>query len=106
MTGRLFEKVNILDVWIDNITRQEALEKVKEIIKKRKPVYSIWININQIVLYHEDRRFKNIVDRAELVLTDGKPIIWLSKLLHTPIKEKLGGSDFSIDMPNGCQRRV
>ena len=34
-----------------------------------------------------------IYRNANLVLTDGKPLLWIAKLYKTPIKEKVSGSD-------------
>ena len=92
------EKVNMLGMRVDNITRTEALARVEEHIQKREPAYVIWVNLNQIILYNENARFKGIVDRASMVLTDGQIVKWLANLLHTPIKEKIGGTDFMFDV--------
>ena len=45
--------------------------------------------IQLVILYPFQAVYKN----ASLVLTDGKPLIWISKLYKTPIKEKISGSD-------------
>ena len=42
------------------------------------------------------RRFAEIYENANLIVADGKPLIWISKILKTPIKEKISGSDFQL----------
>lgn len=88
------EKVNVLGIHIDNYTLQEALDRAEEIIRIGKPEYYACINLNQIVLYKENDRFRNITDHAGLLTVDGQPVMWIAKLLHTPIKQKLPGADF------------
>lgn len=88
------EKINILGIKIDNYTLSEALNRVEEIIKNGKPEYYCGINLNQIVLYHENEQYKKITDQAGLITVDGQPVMWLAKLLRTPFKQKLPGADF------------
>ena len=41
----------------------------------------------------EDPYLKKIVDTADMVLVDGKPLIWISKLHKREVKAKISGSD-------------
>jgi exopolysaccharide biosynthesis WecB/TagA/CpsF family protein len=77
---------------IDNLSFEEALSEIKNIIEKKKG-YIVTPNAAHIVLIEKDREFKEIYDNASLVLADGVPIIWCSKLLGQPLKEKCSGSD-------------
>lgn len=88
------QKIDILGISIDDMTLQEALDRVEEIVAARKPEYFSAINLHQIVVYKENERFKNITDRAGLLTVDGQPVMWLAKLLKTPFKEKITGEDF------------
>ena len=41
----------------------------------------------------EDLLLREISDKANLTVVDGKPLIWISKWYGVPIKEKISGSD-------------
>lgn len=41
----------------------------------------------------KDEELKRVYENASLILTDGKPLIWISNWYKTPIKEKISGSD-------------
>lgn len=88
------EKVNVLGVGIDNYDLAGALARVEQIIADKKPEYFGAINMNQLVLYHENETFRRITDSAGLLTVDGQPIMWIAKLLGTPIKQKLTGPYF------------
>lgn len=90
-------KIDFLGIKIDNLSLDEALSKADEIVEKRMPSYYCGVNLNQVVLYKENSRMKNIFDKAELLTIDGKPIIWISRLLGTPFKEKISGPDFMYE---------
>ena len=40
-----------------------------------------------------DPYLKQVVDNADMVLVDGKPLVWISKLHGKPLKAKISGSD-------------
>ena len=42
----------------------------------------------------KDELLKQALNESEMVLADGMPIIWISKLFKTPLPEKISGSDF------------
>ena len=47
-----------------------------------------------------DSEFLEVYNNADLVLTDGMLLVWISKFLKTPIKEKVSGSDL---FPKVCK---
>lgn len=85
--------MQFLNTKISNMTFQEALEKINELIEKKEGGYIVTPNVDHIVRLEYDRDFKGAYEQASLVLTDGQPLIWISKFLKTPIKEKISGSD-------------
>lgn len=87
------KKINFLNITVDNVTMKEAIEQIEILIKKKKNSYVVTPNLDHIIQLEKDKEFQNVYKNADLVLTDGKPLIWISKLLGTPIKEKISGSD-------------
>ena len=90
-------KIDFLGIKIDNYNLEEALNRVDEIVAKRKPSYYCGVNLNQLVLYKENGRLHEIFDKAELLTIDGKPVMWISKMLKTPFKQKISGPDFMYE---------
>lgn len=94
------KRMRFLNTHVDNLTMEEAVEEAKKLILERKNSYVVTPNVDHIVKIEHDRLFREIYEGADLVLTDGKPLIWLSRLLGTPIKEKISGSDY---FPEVCK---
>lgn len=86
-------KMKFMNIVIDNITTSEAIGKVTKLIIDKKKSYIVTPNVDHIVQLEKDSEFRKAYQGAELVLVDGKPLIWISKLYGTPIKEKISGSD-------------
>ena len=82
-----------LNTHIDNLTMDEAVHRIDKLIRINNHSYVVTPNMDHIVLLEKDRLFKKVYQNASLVLTDGKPLIWISRLNGNPIKEKVSGSD-------------
>lgn len=93
-------RIKFLNIAIDNITMEEAVREIENLILNKKPSYVVTPNVDHIVKLEKDEEFKEVYQNADLVLTDGMPLIWISKILKTPIKEKVSGSDL---FPNVCK---
>lgn len=89
------ERISFLNTYIDNITMREAVEYINQMIVKKNKGYIVTPNVDFIVRIETDSYFSDIVKNADLIVTDGKPLIWISNKLGTPIKEKISGSDLS-----------
>lgn len=93
-------RMTFLNTHIDNLTMDEAVQEIDRLIQEKKHSYVVTPNVDHIVQLDKDNNFKEIYDNASLVLTDGKPLIWIAKLKGTPIKEKVSGSDL---FPRICE---
>ena len=93
-------RMKFLNTEIDNLTMQESLEIIDELINRKNPSYVVTPNVDHIVKLEEDKEFQEVYENADLILTDGMPLIWISKIKKTPIKEKVSGSDL---FPKVCE---
>ena len=55
--------------------------------------YVVTPNAAQIVQLKRDQRLRRIYNEADLVVADGMPVIWVSRLLGTPLRERVTGAD-------------
>ncbi|EJT5929204.1 TPA: WecB/TagA/CpsF family glycosyltransferase [Clostridium perfringens] len=94
-------RMNFLNIEVDNLTMNEAIDRAEELIIKKKPSYVVTPNVDHIVKLEIDKEFQDVYKNADLILTDGMPLIWISKMRGNPIKEKISGSDF---FPKLCER--
>lgn len=98
-------RIKFLNTYIDNLTMEEAIEVTKHLIDKDGCSYVVTPNLDHIVTLENDNEFAEVYSNADLILADGKPLIWISKLLKNPIKEKISGSDFFPRMCEMCARK-
>ena len=86
-------RIRLLGVDIDNVSLEEALEIIDVRIADGRPGCVVTPNVDHICRYHEDPKFRRAYRNSFLVVPDGKPLMWAGRLLGTPLREKLSGSD-------------
>ena len=90
-------RMRFMNTEIDNLTMGEVLVEVEKMIQDRRCGYVVTPNVDHIVQLETGKELQDVYKNASLILTDGKPLIWISKFYKTPIKEKISGSDiFSL----------
>lgn len=93
-------RIKFLNIEVDNLNMKESIEKIDEIVTKGKPSYVVTPNVDHIVKIEKDKEFKAVYKDADLILTDGMPLVWISKFKGERIKEKVSGSDL---FPEVCK---
>ena len=87
------EKQALLNTYINNVTMPETIVAIERMIETDKKSYVVAITVEVGMKIEKDAYLKNIVDNASMVLVDGKPLVWISKLYGKPLKAKISGSD-------------
>lgn len=86
-------RIKFMNIEIDNLTMSETLLAIEDLIRQKTNAYVVTPNVDHIVKIESNEKLRAAYSEASLILTDGKPLIWVSKIYHTPIKEKISGSD-------------
>ena len=93
-------RMKFMNTEIDNLTMQEALDRIDELINEKRAAFVVTPNVDHLVQLERGGPLVTVYEKADLILTDGKPLIWISKWYGTPIKEKISGSDL---FPKLCE---
>ena len=86
-------RIQFMNIEIDNLTMDGALEEINRLIEENKQAYVVTPNVDHIVQLESGGSLCEVYKHANLILTDGKPLLWIAKWYGTPIKEKISGSD-------------
>lgn len=89
----MMKKQALLNTFINNVDMSETINAIEKMITLDKKSYIVAINVDVIIKIENDSYLKKIVDKADMVLVDGKPLMWISKLYGKPLKAKISGSD-------------
>lgn len=86
-------RVQLLDVPFDAVTMPETLDRIDAMIATKKPHYIATANVDFCVQAKSDSELHSILKQADLVVCDGTPLVWLSRLLGRSLSERVAGSD-------------
>ena len=98
-------RVRIGHVEIDSVTFEEALDRIAELVSRRVGGAVFTPNVDHIVKAERNEAFRGAYTRASLCLADGMPLLWASRLLGTPLPEKVSGSDLVLPLASLAARR-
>ncbi len=87
--------IAILGVPFDNVTPAEATTLIRQMLASRQPHYLVKADINFAVQAQGDDELRRILFDAHLVICDGAPLAWASRLLGNSLPERLTGSDLA-----------
>ena len=86
---------------------EETLQAINSLIQENKSAYVVTPNVDHIVQLETNKELQDVYANASLILTDGKPLLWIAKWYGTPIKEKISGSDlFPLLCDMAAKKRI
>ena len=95
------EKQPLLNTYVNNVDMCEAIQAIENMIDGNKKSYVVAINVDVVIKIEKDTYLKQITDNADMVLVDGKPLVWIAKWYKKPVRAKISGSDL---VPLLCEK--
>ncbi len=97
--------IAILGVPFDNVSTAEAVAAIEEMVASNKPHYLVTANVDFLVQAQTDIELHRILFDAHLVVCDGTPLLWASRLLGNPLAERVAGADLVPLLLEVAERR-
>jgi len=76
----------------------ETLNKVNACIVQKRQIHHVVVNAGKIVAMQHDQVLRRSVNESDLINADGQAVVWASKLLGNPLKERVAGIDLMINL--------
>jgi len=77
---------------MDVVTEAQAVQTIVDAAAEGRGHWTITANLDHIRRYHRDPAQKSLIDEADLVVADGMPLVWASRLAREPLPERVSGS--------------
>ena len=95
-------KVILFGVPIDNLTLEETVDRVESMIREGGTHQHVVVNVDKIVKLQRDPKLRDAILSCDLINADGQPIVWASRLLQNPLKERVTGVDLFDSLIARC----
>ena len=94
MNNKLNDKTEILTLNINNITMNQLIEQLMDVLEaedKKKLIYTP--NSDIAVKAFDDPNFSKILNEADYLVPDGAGLLLAAKILDKPLQERVAGFD-------------
>jgi N-acetylglucosaminyldiphosphoundecaprenol N-acetyl-beta-D-mannosaminyltransferase len=83
---------------LDPVTFAEALDEIATLVDRGEGGAVFTPNVDHVVQAERHAAFREAYARADLCLADGMPLLWASRVLGSPLPEKVSGSDLLLPL--------
>ncbi len=91
-------EVLLFGIPLHNLAREEVLDFVVDRARSGVPGQIVTANLDFAFQAWRDPHMHRVHLEADLVLADGMPLVWLSRLFGPRLKERVAGSDLIFDL--------
>jgi N-acetylglucosaminyldiphosphoundecaprenol N-acetyl-beta-D-mannosaminyltransferase len=84
-------RVELGGVRIDNVSLREAVERIAGFLHAGGFHQVVTVNLDFLSIARRDAGFHDTLNRADLAVADGMPLVWISRLRREPLAERVTG---------------
>ncbi|HOO16935.1 MAG TPA: WecB/TagA/CpsF family glycosyltransferase [Phycisphaerae bacterium] len=88
-----FRRVQLAGLTLHAATMHDALTLADQAIRQRRRLAFGMVNIAKLVNAGRDPLLQDSLLKSDVVLADGQPVVWLSRIQGEPLPERVAGID-------------
>jgi N-acetylglucosaminyldiphosphoundecaprenol N-acetyl-beta-D-mannosaminyltransferase len=93
-------RVDLDGTLIDQVDFAEAVARLRAFLASGVSRQVVTVNLDFLSLAERDPHFRDTINRADLAVADGMPVVWLSRLMGQPLPERIAG----VELVDACCR--
>lgn len=90
--------IRLMGVEIHSITEDQAIAHILSELAAGRGGMTVTPNLDHLRRCHSDMQFAAMVAEAEMVVADGMPLIWASRLAGCGLPQRVAGSDLILTL--------
>jgi N-acetylglucosaminyldiphosphoundecaprenol N-acetyl-beta-D-mannosaminyltransferase len=98
-------KIKILNINVDLISIEESIKKIINWAKQNKSSYICLLNVHMFMEAYDNQNFTDLINNANLVLPDGKPIQIAQKILGENTSHHIRGYDLTLAVCDAASKK-
>lgn len=102
---RADQRIRLMGMPIDPLTGEQVISTVLRGLAAGRGGWVITPNLDQLRSFRREPELRPMFDGADLVLADGMPLVWASRVQRTPLPERVAGSDLIGSLTKAASRR-
>jgi len=103
--SRVLPCVWLRGVRLHAVTEQQTIEHILRGLAEGRGGVVMTPNLDHMRRCIRDLSFSAMLDEAELVIADGMPLVWASRLQGTPLPQRVAGSDLILSLSGAASKQ-
>ncbi len=99
------KRVALGGIAIDPVTEAEAVARVIDAIEAGRGGQIVTPNVDIVAAARRSRELRAIIAASDLVVADGAPLVWASRVAGTPLPARVAGSDLVWSLSEAAATR-
>lgn len=98
-------RITILNTKVDNLSMQQTLQRIENSIIRNDNLHHVVVNASKMVAMQTDFKLRQSVNSCDLINADGQAVVWASRILGQPLKERVAGIDLMENLVELAHKR-
>ncbi|GJM18070.1 MAG: hypothetical protein DHS20C14_02830 [Phycisphaeraceae bacterium] len=90
--------VEVMGLQFDAVTEQGCVDHIAAALESERGGVVVTANLDHLLRAQTNMRYRRIAREADLLVADGMPIVWSSRLAGTPLPERVAGSGMLLPL--------
>jgi len=91
-------RITICDIPVDALSMKETVSLIDTSINEKKTIHHVVINAVKVANAQKDKELRDSIVNCDIINADGQGIVWASRLLGTPLPERVAGIDLMEEL--------
>jgi N-acetylglucosaminyldiphosphoundecaprenol N-acetyl-beta-D-mannosaminyltransferase len=98
-------RVSLMGMEVDPVREHEAVDAILDAREEGRGGLVLTPNVEHLASFRSSPEVREAFHGAELVVADGMPLVWASRLQRTPLPERVAGSDLIWSLSEAAAER-
>lgn len=90
------KRVRVVSLLPDVNNHDSAIRRIVELVERGRGGYVCFSTVHMVMESYDDPKFAEKVNRANLIITDGMPLVWMQKLQGAKKARRVRANDLMI----------
>jgi N-acetylglucosaminyldiphosphoundecaprenol N-acetyl-beta-D-mannosaminyltransferase len=98
-------RISLMGMEIDHVTEGQVVAAIGQSLSEGRGGWVITPNLEHLRRFRKESSLQEYFGQADLVLADGMPLVWASRIKGTPLPARVAGSDLIWSLSMEAARR-
>ena len=95
---------DLFGIGVDALTMTQAVSRCTDAVQRGGHLSVGMVNAAKVVAMRRDEQLRHAVADSGMVLADGQSVVWASRMLGSPVPERVAGIDLFLELLDEADR--